>query len=54
MTNMGKATGRGGKGGGANIITQAGKGSSMMRKQQGTQGQGGGLITPPHAPHCST
>ena len=41
-------------GGCANTIKQRGKGSNMMRKQQGTQGQGGGLITPPYAQHCSS
>ena len=48
MMKSGDAVGKGEIGGCVNTTKQAGKRSSMMRKEQGTQGQGSSLATPPH------
>ena len=50
MSDKGKATGRGDKGGSANSIKKADRGNSIMEKRQGSQGRGGGLGMPPCAP----
>ena len=54
MSDKCKAMGRGDKGGSANSTKKAGRGSSMMGKWQGNQGQKGSLGTPPCAPCCAT
>ena len=53
MIKSGKAVGGGEIGGCVNTMKQADKSSSMMWKQQGTQGQESGLATPPHPWHHS-
>ena len=53
MIKSSKAVRKGEIGGCVNTMKQAGKGSSMMRKQQRTQGQGSSLATPPHPWHHS-
>ena len=53
MIKSGKAVGKGEIGGCVNTMKQAGKCSSMMWKQQGTQGQGSSLATPSHPWHHS-
>ena len=54
MSEKGKVTGRGDKGGGMNNNKKTERGGSSKERRSGSQGRGGGLGTPPRASRHST